>query len=102
MPDSWDHNIGFVYLIAAHNSARLPHYARIDVGWHRAIEVPWLRGGTVVPYMTLTNLLNRKNVVGSQISTIARCTLSCPPLHSGMFYRRQIPLFPFIGVEFRF
>ncbi|MCY3808039.1 MAG: TonB-dependent receptor plug domain-containing protein [Gemmatimonadetes bacterium] len=101
LPGEFDGGTRAVFLIAKYNSARLPHYARIDVGWRRAIEVQWLGGGTIVPYLTVANLLNRHNVVGWEIGPIY-CTLGCPLTPSHFHYRRQIPLFPFIGAEFRF
>ena len=100
-PDDWDSGTRFVVLTAEHNSARLPHYARIDVGWRRAIEVQWLGGGTIVPYLTVANLLNRHNVVGWKEGPVSCIFRRCYAPYS-IHYRRQIPLFPFIGAEFRF
>ncbi len=92
-----------VFVTDEHNSARLPYHLRIDVGWRRAIEVSWLGGGTMVPHMTLTNLLNRENVVGGEPYFNPNCRVWCRPSYPDhMAFRRQIPLFPFIGVEFRF
>ena len=54
-----------VLLGGRYNSARLPHLARVDMGWRREIGVSWLGGGSLVPYVTVANLLNRRNVVGS-------------------------------------
>ena len=103
LPGEWDSGTRGVTLTAEHNSARLPHYARIDVGWRRAIEVQWLGGGTMVPYVTVANLLNRSNVVGWRLQDVG-CAGACsdlqPPPERVAY--RQIPLFPFIGVEFRF
>lgn len=86
-----------VLLGGRYNSARLPHLARVDVGWHREIGVSWLGGGSLVPYVTVANLLNRRNVVGSRGSRV-----DWPPAPVARSYQRQLPLTPFIGVEFRF
>ena len=85
----------------AYNSARLPHYARIDVGWRRKSEVSWFGGGSVVLYASVANLFSLPNVVGLRL------------VHEnsgdGYFrhgyervYTRQLPTVPFFGVEFRF
>ena len=92
-----------VLLGGAYNSAKLPHYARIDVGWRRESEVPWFGGGSVVPYVTVANLLNRRNVVGWRPGRPPNCPGFCPdPVYEERAYRRQLPIIPFIGVEFRF
>ena len=79
-----------VLLGGEYNSVKLPHYARIDVGWRRESEFSWFGGGTVMPYVAVANLINRQNVVGWW------------PVGINKRYRRQLPIFPFIGVEFRF
>ncbi len=86
-----------VLLGGRYNSARLPHLARVDMGWRREIGVSWLGGGSLVPYVTVANLLNRRNVVGSRGSR-----KNWPPAPVARSYQRQLPLTPFIGVEFRF
>ena len=98
-----------VRLGGEYNSAKLPHYARIDVGWRRESEVSWFGGGSVVPYVTVANLLNRRNVVGWRVAVSGpgppvACTLICPRsvLKQYRAYRQQLPIVPFIGVEFRF
>ncbi|MDE2761607.1 MAG: TonB-dependent receptor plug domain-containing protein [Gemmatimonadota bacterium] len=95
-----------VLLAGEYNSARLPYYARVDVGWRRESEVSWFGGGSVVPYVTVANLLNRRNVVGWRPATSdAGCfQLYCdaPAIADRKAYRRQLPIVPFIGVEFRF
>ena len=70
---------GAVLLGGEYNSARLPYHARIDVGWRRESKVSWFGGGSVVPYVTVANLLNRRNVVGWRPGRRpGRCTLICP------------------------
>lgn len=93
-----------VLLAGEYNSARLPYYARVDVGWRREGEVSWFGGGSVVPYVTVANILNRRNVVGWRPGqSPAYCTRRCPdPVFDEKSYRQQLPIIPFIGVEFRF
>ncbi len=79
-----------VLLAGEYNSAKLPPYARIDVGWRREIEVSRFGGGSVVPYVSVANLLNRSNVVGWRTS------------HKRRRYKMQLPIIPSIGAEFRF
>ncbi len=96
-----------VLLAGEYNSARLPYYARIDLGWRRESEVSWFGGGSVVPYVTVANLLNRRNVVGWRpaVPPFRGCfQLYCdaPIIADYKAYWRQLPIVPFIGVEFRF
>ena len=82
-------------LAGGYNSARLPHYARIDLGWRRESEVSWFGGGVVALYASVANLFNRANVVGWKPE----------PTLSGGFSRvarRQFPAIPSFGAEFRF
>ncbi|MCY3943297.1 MAG: TonB-dependent receptor [Gemmatimonadetes bacterium] len=109
------HGTRAVLLGGQYNSARLPHLARIDVGWRREIDVSWLVSGSLIPYVTVANLLNRRNVVGSpKYNTIWEWRARPhnqgwqPPVPQPedpvprSSYQRQLPLTPFIGVEFRF
>ena len=85
-----------VPLAAGYNSAKLPFYARIDVGWRRESQVSWLGGGSLVPYVSVANLFSLPNVVGWLLEE---------ELDTGEFnkvYRRQLPMIPFFGVEFRY
>lgn len=85
-----------VLLGGEYNSVKLPHYARIDVGWRHEAEVSWFGGGSVVPYASVANLFSLPNVVG---------WLPQPEHYSGEISRvfeRQLPMIPFIGLEFRF
>ncbi len=98
-----------VLLGGEYNSARLPYYARIDVGWRHESEVSWFGGGSVAPYVTVANVLNRRNVVGWRPSDVGSVLPVNTPDSHGLFgvgrhraYRRQLPIIPFIGVEFRF
>ena len=92
-----------VLLGGEYNSAKLPYYARIDVGWRRESEVSWFGGGSVVPYVTVANLLNRRNVVGWRPARPpTTCAFHCTNVFEDKAYRRQLPMIPFVGVEFRF
>ena len=96
-----------VLLAGEYNSARLPHYARVDLGWRRESEVSWFGGGSVVPYVTVANIFNRRNVVGWRPSVppfqgCAQLYCDAPVIADHKAYRRQLPIVPFIGVEFRF
>ncbi len=88
--------IQFVPLGGKYNSERLPHYARIDVGWRHRAEVSWFGGGTVVPYLSVANLFSLPNVVGSRLDTLG------PDTTVRRVHVPQLPMIPFFGVEFRF
>ena len=92
---------GIVLLEGEYNSARLPHYARFDVGWHRESRVSWFGGGSVVGYVSVVNLFNRRNVVGPLPDQWTVNRVSREPVVDKR-YRRQLPIIPFMGVEFRF
>ena len=87
---------GIVPLGGEYNSESLPHYARIDIGWRRESRVSWLGGGSVVPYVSVANLFSLPNVVGwfverdRSVNGIRKV------------YVPQLPMLPFLGVEFRF
>ena len=89
-------DVDVVPLAGDYNSVKLPHYARIDVGWRRESEVPWLGGGSVVPYFSVANLFSLPNVVGWLMEQNSRTG------EIRKVYRRQLPMIPFLGVEFRF
>lgn len=88
--------VQFVPLGGRYNSGTLPHYARVDVGWRRLMQVSWFGGGSVVPYVSVANLFSLPNVVGLQVKgegadgAVKRV------------YLPQLPMIPFFGVEFRF
>ena len=84
-----------VLLGGGYNSARLPHYARIDIAWRRASEVSWFGGGSLVSYVSVANLFNLPNVVGWLVEETRGGELR-------EVHRRQLPMTPFLGVEFRF
>ena len=84
-----------VPLAGEYNSARLPYYARIDVGWRGDREVSWFGGGSLVPYVSVANLFSLPNVVG----WVMEEEETGP---TDRVYQRQLPMIPFLGVEFRF
>ena len=86
---------GFVPFGGEYNSAKLRHYARIDVGWRREREVSWFGGGLLVPYVSVANLFDLPNVVGWTLEK--RDTGEIEKV-----YVPQLPMLPFFGVEFRF
>ena len=87
--------IEHVPLAGEYNSTRLPLYARIDVGWRGDREVTWFGGGSVVPYVSVANLFSLPNVVGWVLETQVTG-------QSTRVYQQQLPMIPFLGVEFRF
>ena len=85
-----------VVLGGEYNSQRLPHYARIDIGWRRESRVSWFGGGSVVPYLSVANLFSLPNVVGWYVEQ---------DYYSNKVekvYVPQLPMIPFFGLEFRF
>ena len=87
--------VDFVVLADEYNSAKLPYYARIDVGWRREREVSWLGGGLVVPYVSVANLFSLPNVVGWELEDFFG-------RRHQRVYQSQLPMIPVLGVEFRF
>ena len=79
-----------------YNSVALPFYRRIDLGWRYETDIRWLGGGSVSPYVSVANLLNAPNVVGWLVQ---RGWYSADVER---VYLRQLPMVPFVGVEFRF
>ena len=79
-----------------YNSATLPRYARIDVGWRRESRVSWFGGGSIVPYLSVANLFSLPNVVGGFVER----RYSTGDIRR--VYVPQLPMIPFFGVEFRF
>ena len=88
-------------LAGEYNSVKLPPYARIDVGWRGSWEVAWFGGGVLSPYASVANLFSLPNVVGVGPE---RGRTSPGPGNgvSELVYAPQLPMLPFLGVEFRF
>ncbi|MDE2870245.1 MAG: TonB-dependent receptor [Gemmatimonadota bacterium] len=92
------HGGGYTRLVplgGEYNSGTLPRYARIDAGWRRESRVSWFGGGSVVPYVSVANLLSLPNVVGGYVERRASGEIK-------RVYLPQLPMIPFFGVEFRF
>jgi len=92
---------GVLNLAGEYNSMKLPPYVRIDVGWRGSWEVPWLGGGVLSPYASVANLFSLPNVVGvgPELGTVS------PGPGNGvseLVYAPQLPMLPFLGLEFRF
>jgi hypothetical protein len=86
----------YTTVLGPHNSARLPGYLRLDVGARRSYERRWFgRPGTLTPYLSVLNVLNTPNVLfaepqgGQQGQT-------------RLVYAPQFPIFPTLGVEWKF
>ncbi len=78
-----------------YNSETLPPYVRIDVGWRGSREVDWFGGGTLTPYASIANLFSLPNVIG--VAPEERTDGVTERV-----YAPQLPMVPFLGLEFRF
>jgi hypothetical protein len=87
---------GGTVVLGEHNAARLPHYMRVDVAARREFERRWFgRPVTFTPYLQVLNVLNTRNVLFGE------------PTASGfreplLEYAPQLPIFPTLGMEWRF
>ena len=96
----------FRYMVALggdYNSARLPPYARLDVGWRHTSEVSWFGGGSLTPFVSIANLFSLPNVVAGVAEP--NFDSDFPSDRAGIIdrvYLPQMPMIPFFGVEFRF
>ncbi|MGD2071569.1 MAG: TonB-dependent receptor, partial [Gemmatimonadota bacterium] len=81
-------------LLGPHNSARLPGYLRLDVGvrgrWRWSVAG---RDIEVEPYLSVMNVLNRKNVLWGEYAGGRTVKLEYGP---------QLPVLPSFGLRFRF
>ncbi len=88
-----------VPVMGEHNSARLPGYARLDLGFRREYRRRWFgRATTVTPYLQVLNVLNTRNVLfavpdGYDEGNDRGMKLSYAP---------QLPVLPTFGLEWRF
>jgi hypothetical protein len=71
-------------------SQRLPDFAQLDVRLDRAWFRPWGTSGTLILYIDLQNVYNRKNAEGVTYSND----------YSVRSYTNGLPIFPSIGVEY--
>lgn len=88
---STDNLGGYAVYLGPHNGARYPAYHRLDVSARKTIQKSW---GTLVPYVDVLNLYNRKNVLFYfyQYS-------DDPPVRAGI---SMFPLLPSFGLEVHF
>ena len=92
---------GVLNVAGKYNSMELPPYVRIDVGWRGSWDVSWLGGGVLSPYASIANLFSLPNVVGvgPELGDVS------PGPGNGvseLVYAPQLPMLPFLGIEFRF
>ncbi len=78
-----------------YNSETLPPYLRIDLGWRGSKDVDWFGGGTLTPFASIANLFSLPNVVG--VAPEQRTDGVTERV-----YAPQLPMVPFLGLEFRF
>ena len=87
---------GGAVLLGEHNSARLPGYFRLDVGFRRSYE-PRIFGRqtTVTPFLQIVNVLNTPNVLAG-----------IPDVYGDagpqVTYAPQLPILPTFGLEWKF
>jgi hypothetical protein len=90
--DSQDEGFA-MQVLGEHNSARLPGYLRLDVGARRSYQRSWFgQAGTVTPYLSVLNVLNKRNVLFAQRQAGG----------TELVYAPQLPIFPTVGVEWKF
>ena len=86
-----------------HNSSRLPPYARLDVGWRYAGRVSWFGGGSLAPFVSIANVFSLPNVVAAVADpNYDFIVWSDRRGYIEQEYFPQMPMVPFIGLEFRF
>ena len=94
---------GLVAFGGEYNSATLPPYLRLDVGWRHSSVVSWFGGGSVTPFVTIANLFSLPNVVATVAEPhLDRDVVSDRAGLIDQVYLPQMPMLPFFGVEFRF
>ncbi len=81
----------YAILVGARNAERYPAYHRLDMSFRKPMRQSW---GTLVPYLNVLNLYNRRNVLfyffDYQVNPAERTGVS------------MFPLLPTIGVEISF
>jgi hypothetical protein len=87
---------GYSVVQGEYNTARLPGYVRLDVGARRSYQRRWFgQEGSLTPYLSILNVLNRPNALFAQ----AQETYS---QGTRLVYAPQLPIFPTLGVEWKF
>jgi hypothetical protein len=89
--DTTDNLGGYAVYLGGRNASRYPTYHRLDLSARKTIRKSW---GSLVPYVDLLNMYNRKNVLFYfyQYS-------EDPPVRSGI---SMFPLLPTFGLEVHF
>lgn len=84
------------FVPGAHNSARLPAYLRLDLGWRKDYERRWFgRAMTVTPYAQVLNALGSRNVLAAAPEGDGRG-------QAVLRFLPQLPILPSFGVEWTF
>jgi hypothetical protein len=84
-------------VLGDHNAARLPGYFRLDFGARRSYERRLFgQAGTLSPYFSVLNVLNTPNVL------FAEPQGGGYHAQSRLVYAPQMPIFPTLGVEWKF
>ena len=78
-----------IFTVWSDVQARVPLYARIDASIRYAFE---RESWSIVPYVSVVNVANRRNVIGYRGLATERTLIDNP----------QLPLLPFLGIDFRF
>ena len=82
---------GYAVQLGPRNASRYPTYHRLDLSFRKTVEKSW---GTLVPYVDLVNVYNRRNVL-FYFYEYDRA----PPVRSGI---SMFPILPTLGLEVRF
>tara|TARA_B100001146_G_scaffold89679_1_gene79487 strand:- start:5252 stop:6799 length:1548 start_codon:yes stop_codon:yes gene_type:complete len=82
---------GNAVVLGERNGSRYAPYHRLDLSFRKTFEKTW---GSLVPYLNLVNVYNRKNVLFYFFDYRAR-----PPTRSGI---SMFPILPTFGFEVRF
>ncbi len=89
--DATDDFGGYAVYLEDRNASRYPAYHRLDVSARKTIRKSW---GTLVPYVDVLNVYNRRNVLFYFYQY-----QETPPVRSGV---SMFPLIPTVGLEVRF
>ena len=82
---------GYAVYLEDRNTSRYPTYHRLDVSARKTLRKSW---GTLVPYVDLLNVYNRRNVLFYFYQYD-----ETPPVRSGV---SMFPLIPTVGLEVSF
>lgn len=82
---------GYAVFLEGRNASRYPTYHRLDLSARKTVRKSW---GTLVPYVDLLNMYNRRNVLFYFYQYA-----ESPPVRSGI---SMFPLLPTVGLEIHF